>query len=468
MPSPLSVANFGRNLAMTPQVIAAPESEDEVIELLRAHGGRRLRAVGSLHSWSRAPEADDVLVDLRHLNQVSVTGDPNGWVATIGAGCRIKRALSELDARGLTLPTLGLITEQTIAGAIATGTHGSGRHSISHYVTCVRLACYDPATGEPVIREIRSGDELRAARCAVGSLGIVLSVELRPRPQYRILEWMRLHDKLESVLAAEADAPLQQFYLLPWSWNYLVQHRRESERARSWLAPLYRAYWFVVIDIALHAVMSLLAQWLRYRFVKSFYQWLVPVVVVRHWNVVDRSQSMLVMEHELFVHIEVELFVKRSRLAEAMAFVRQVIQVLDGEPATFSERIRQQLVAGELDELAAAAGSYRHHYPICVRRVLPDDTLLSMSAASDEPYYAISFISYARPTDRDGFFRFARLLTRAMRRLFGARPHWGKVCELTRAELDELYPHVDRFREIRRLVDPGGVFMNAWTEQLLS
>jgi FAD/FMN-containing dehydrogenase len=118
-----------------------------LLQILREQRGKRIRAVGRLHSWSAAPQAEEVLLDLRKLKSVQVTWDDRGPVAVIGGGCQIKDILRELDRHDLTLPTVGLISEQTIAGAAATGTHGSGRSSLSHYLAAVRLACYDATTG---------------------------------------------------------------------------------------------------------------------------------------------------------------------------------------------------------------------------------------------------------------------------------------------------------------------------------
>ena len=126
---------------------------------------------------------------------------------------------------------------------------------------------------------------------------------------------------------------------------------------------------------------------------------------------------------------------------------------------------------GIADEFNALRGSYTHHYPICVRRVLPDDTLLSMSSGTSsrasEPYYALSFISYSRPTAREDFLGFARFLSRSMGALFGARPHWGKICPLSRSDADRLYPQIQAFRELARRWDPEGRFQNRWTSELL-
>jgi L-gulono-1,4-lactone dehydrogenase len=463
-----AVENFGGNVAFRPRAVHQPRSESEVLVILAEERGKRIRAVGRLHSWSRVTVADEVLLDLRYLNGVEVSADRT--YAVIGAGCQIKRVLSELDQQGLTLPSVGLISEQAIAGAAATGTHGSGKNSLSHYVNAVRIAGYDAESGEPVIREIRKGDELRAARCSLGCLGIVLALEVPVRPQYRVEEWLRFYDTLDEVLAAEAEAPLQQFFLLPWRGDWLAQHRRETERPRSWFAPFYRAYWFTVVDVMLHVVLRLLVQTLRSpRAVKAFYRWVVPWTIIRRGRVVDDSPAALIMEHELFRHIEIEVFVTRSRLPAALEFVNQILLVFDGGGLdAVSQEVQQALAAKELlAALSSARGAYTHHYPICVRRVLPDDTLISMASGGEAPHYAISFISYARPVERDGFFLFAEFVARSTSLLFDARCHWGKVCPHTAEEIERLYPHAARFREICGRYDPSGVFRNGWIDELL-
>ena len=124
----------------------------------------------------------------------------------------------------------------------------------------------------------------------------------------------------------------------------------------------------------------------------------------------------------------------RSRLVEAADVVVQLLKHFGGEPAALDAKTREQLQGMDLlCDVERQSGSYTHHYPICLRRVLTDDTLLSMTGGSTEPHYAVSFISYARLNDREGFRAFAEIMTRAMGAMFGARPHWGKICPLTRS-----------------------------------
>ncbi len=465
-----ALTNFGGNIRIQPSVIAAPRSEEELLTILTANPGKRFRAIGRMHSWSEAVVGDEVVIDTRHIQKVTVheAGDAS-WVE-VEAGCQIKHLLAELSRQGgFTLPAVGLITEQTVAGAAATGTHGSGRHSLSHYVQAVRLVCFDPQTGEPTVRMIDSGDELRAARCAVGCLGIITSLRLPIRKQYQIEELFYRYNSLNEVLQQEAVYPLQQFYLVPWRWDFFAQQRRESDRPRSGLAWLYRLYWGVGMDIVFHQIIWLMVRLVPRRGIKAFYRWIMPSLIPQGWRVVDRSDRQLTMEHELFRHIEIELFVTASQLKESVEYVVWLLRFLGGERAAVDEEIRDRLQnAGHWSDLEQLGGTYLHHYPVCLRKILPDDTLISMASGTGEPYYALSFISYAHPTRRDSFFRFAEILASTMATLFDARPHWGKVCPLHPDELRRLYPHLDQFAAICAQSGSTKIFSNNWLKDVFS
>jgi L-gulono-1,4-lactone dehydrogenase len=464
------VTNFGGNVRFRPSAYLTPRTEAEVLRILEIHCGKRIRAVGKLHSWSEAPRADEILIDLRHFDHVRIEQDSDGISATVGAGCQIKRVLSELERLAdATLPSIGLITEQTIAGATATGTHGSGKHSLSHYITEVRHATYDPVSNVPMIRVVRDGVALLAARCSLGCMGIVLSVKITCRPSYMVEEHIRRYTTLDEVLAAEADYPLQQFFLIPWSWRFIAQHRREVDKRRSRLAPLYRAYWFLGVDVALHLWIQLMVRWLRSsRLVRFYYRRILPQITPYGWTVVDNSQSMLTMEHELFQHIEIEMFVDRTRLHDAILLVQELLNCFDSSDAGLTERWHGPLArVGLLESLHQCAGTYTHHYPICIRRVLPDDTLISMASGECDPWYALSFISYARPNQRAGFMAFAKFLAKSMVTLFGARPHWGKVFPIDPILVAAAYPRFEEFRSVCAAFDPADVFTNQWTASLL-
>src|SRR5262245_21405436 len=93
------LTNFGGNVRFTPRHFYEPRTEDEVLAILDRHADGKIRVVGALHSWSPAVECTDVIIDMRHFDQVQIERDPNGdtW-ATVGGGCRIKHLLRKLHA----------------------------------------------------------------------------------------------------------------------------------------------------------------------------------------------------------------------------------------------------------------------------------------------------------------------------------------------------------------------------------
>lgn len=455
----VTIRNFGRNVTFSSQYHEQASSEDEVLEILKRHQGRRVRAYGSLHSWSQVAATDGVAVNISQLNRIRLNADGPDPTVTVEAGCQIKRLVAELNLQGWTTPTLGLIMEQTIAGATATATHGSGRHCFSHYIRSLRLATYD-TQGNPVIREIAGGEELQAACCSLGMMGIVTEVVIPIRRQYSIEEHFGEYEELGHVIAAESEYPLQQFYFIPWKWVYLAQHRRQSQASRSRTAPLYRAFWAWGMDHGLHWIIIALARWMPDPVCPLTFRYVLANLVPRGWRVVDRSDRQLTMQHQLYRHIETELFVKGSHLQEMLDLTRWILQRSAGRDCPgrdeWTEAIHHCGISSEFDRLK---GGYRHHYPICIRKVEADKGFITMSGSDDnEAFYAVSFISYARPGKREGFIQFSDVITQLSGYLLSTRPHWGKYFHRSAKTFQYLYPHYDKFMAIRDQMDPQNAF----------
>ncbi len=417
-----------------------------MLQILARHAGGRVRAMGARHSWSAAAACDDVSLDMSGLDEIQLRpGGAHDWVR-VGAGCRLQKLLDQLRAVGRTLPTLGAIKRQTISGAISTGTHGSGKQSLSHFVAAIRIAGYDPASGEPRIFEYREGEALEAARCAVGCAGVILSVDLPTVPRYKIRETVRHRARLDEALAGVATCPLTQFALIPHRWDYLVFERIAlADRALSpgeWIgALLFRLYQFLWVDLIAHlAVKAALAAGPR---AQILVQKLLPHLTLKGVVRVDDAEHVLTLGHHYFRHEEMELFVPASRLADALQLLRQATEAF------------------------AARREYTQHYPFLIRRVLPEDTLISMAAAAQEPWYSISVFTYHAPSRRAGYYAFCAWLAGAMHEQFEARLHWGKHFPLTAAQVGRAYPGLDRFRQFCGASDARGVFRNAFAERVL-
>ena len=470
------IVNFGGNVRFQPKAFYTPRTEAEVLEILDRHRSGSIRVLGARHSWNAGIVSEDASVDLRHLDRVVTSTDDEGQMwAIAGGGCPLKVVLKELrEQSDVTLPSMGVITEQSIAGAISTGTHGSGRHSLSHYMEEIRVAAYDSDTGKAVIHTFTDGPELRAARCAIGCMGIILSVRFRCVTRYVVSERMGPRDSLDEVLARAEEFPLQQFYLIPHLWRWYSQERRvpagAAGRRRSRWATPYRWYWVTWLDVSFHLLLKLLTTIPRSAgagaAVIGFYRHWFPLTVPSLGPVEDWSEDQLVMKHDLFRHVEIELFVPAGRVQAAAGYVEAVLQVFAGTVSAAASGLQERLqTIDAYGTLESSEGIFTHHYPVCFRQVLADDTMLSMSCGAAEPYYAISFISYTLPLEP--FERLAVFLAETMARLFAARPHWGKYFPLAGDIVHTLYPELDEFRAICHRVDPAGVFRNPFVARAL-
>jgi FAD/FMN-containing dehydrogenase len=462
------IRNFGRNVRFTPKRSYEPRTDEDVLRILRDHRGGRIRCIGALHSWSRIVEAHDVIVDLRHFDSVAVVTkgmDPGheGAQVRLGGGCTIQRALEVLAAEGLTLPTIGAITAQTVAGAISTGTHGSGSQSLSHFVEEVRLAGYDPDSGEPAILRLRGRDELLAARCALGGLGVILDVVLRARGVYRIEEEFAKVESAEAAMAGRKDWPLQQFFLMPWKWRYYVYRRKPTdEPPRRGSALWRRLVLFIFIDVAQHALLKGLVLPLAWALGDWVCRLFLRATPIGGYRRIDDSRHVLTLRHDLFRHVEMEVFVPEGRLPEAMNSVRALIEFAAGQRAAFPDEDKQLEAT-----YPVLRRTWTHHYPVSFRYVLPEETLISMASKrfekDHEAWVAISFFSYRRP-DNAAFARFAAVVAAHLVGKYGARLHWGKFFPRDFSGAAGAYgDNFRRFEAVRSRYDRAGVF---WIENL--
>jgi FAD/FMN-containing dehydrogenase len=465
--------NFGRNVRFEPHRLFIPTDKDVVLAQLDECREANIRAFGSLHSWSDAAVTQGAAFDLRHLHSVRLEMQDDGSVyAEIEAGCTVDAALDYLRLHGgYTLPTYGIIGKQTIAGAIATATHGSGRASLSHYVTRVTAAAYDRhASGRARTYDWESGDDLRAARCGLGCTGIVLSVRMRVEPDYLLEERIERFERLDEILEREREYPRQQFYLIPWTWNWLAQLRRPLDPAAgatpsptAWLLRIVRR---IGVDVLLNGIVRLLSGYLQCG-IQLFYRHVFPLIAGSGIHVIDHSSAILRMRHDLYVHVEMELFVPAPYIRNAAAFVEWVLRWCGGESPGMPEALTGDDFGREaVNEIRALQGSYAHDYLVTFRRVLADDTLISMTSGGEfDAWYAVSLITYQR--DLKPFLEMARFLAATMASAYRARPHWGKICPLETDEIAALYPALGQFRAHCASVDPNQVFVNDFTRRAL-
>jgi FAD/FMN-containing dehydrogenase len=209
--------NWAGNVRVAPRVVVRPDSLDELGEAVRdaVRRGEVVRVAGAGHSFAPLCATSGTLVDLSLLAGVERAEGETGE-ATVWAGTRIRDLGAPLQAHGRALANQGDIDRQAIAGAVATGTHGSGRKfgSFSSFVRAIEVMGSDG--GLVTIDE--SDGKLRAATLNLGLLGVVTKVTLATVPAYRLRERTRalsFDECLDQFLAEEEMQRNAEFWWLP-------------------------------------------------------------------------------------------------------------------------------------------------------------------------------------------------------------------------------------------------------------
>ena len=185
----------------------------------------------------------------------------------------------------------------------------------------------------------------------------------------------------------------------------------------------------------------------------------LPYLLVTNVRRVDDAECVLTQLHYLFRHEEMEVFVPESHVADAAALMQCAVRIFAADATSLPEAAETRVRAvGLYDELMHRRGSYVLHYPMLFRRVLPDDTLISMTGAAREPWFSFSLFSYEPPGKRSAYYDVCSWVARAMHALFGARLHWGKHYPLGEVETARMYPGLPTFLQLCRARDPAGNF----------
>ena len=470
----MRVKNFGENVVYEPQHFYTPKTEGEVLEILTKHKDGQVRVQSSGHSWSDVVKADDAYINLKYFKAIVIEETSSGPVAKIGAGATLEYILRILEKTSdYTLPTLGGIKEQTISGATATATHGTGKTSLSNYIRAVKLASYD-SFGNPQIKIISEGDELLAVRCSLGCMGVILEMTIQIVPRFWMQERLVKYKNIHEILSKEDEWPQQQFMVLPHSWIWYAYHRKEMAEPNSRTKRkmrFFKIYDYLFVELGLHVLVKIikweaiiLGNWI----IVLFWKYVVPVAMRPH-SLVGDSETILTLHtehHHNFRHVEMELFIQKEHLPAVANFTQEAISFFSGKTNKISDEIKKKLEeAGLYSSFQKLHNTYTHHYPIFFRHILPEDTLIAMNQGNER--YSMSIFTYDPPKKQKIYRDVCDFLARALTHLYAVRPHWGKYNPLLYKEIEPLYPHLQQFREICTRHDPKGVFQNEYTKNVL-
>ncbi|MFI1237499.1 D-arabinono-1,4-lactone oxidase [Nocardia salmonicida] len=422
--------NWAGQQRCTPAVVAAPRDVEELAAIVTdaAAAGRTVRVAGSGHSFTDAVLTDGTLVDLSGLDKVLDVDVDNGRVR-VEAGISLHAASPLLHAHGLAFPNLGDIDTQSLAGATATATHGTGARlrNISAALHSVEVLRADGTRVE--LNEQTDPDGWKAARVSVGALGVVTAATLQLEPSF-VLECVERPVPLNEVLTdidEFADGSDHfEFFAFPHSDTAMtkaIDRTEAPEQPRGTVSE-----WLNDILIANHVYDGLCRLGRR---IPAAIPMIHRAATLAGSNnrQVDRSYRVF-STPRLVKFNEMEYAIPRAHAAEAIR------------------------------EILALGRRFGTPMPIEVRWVAPDDAFLSPAGGRETCYIAVH---QYQGMVWEPYFRACEAVFDA----YDGRPHWGKRHFQTAETLRPRYPEWDRFTAVRRRFDPTGVFANDYVHRVL-
>lgn len=423
--------NWAGNIRFTPDSIVQPSGTADVSRLLRdaAAEGRKVRCVGTGHSWSALAETRDTLVNTDRLNRIISVDDTTGQVV-VQSGAKLKDLNVQLWERGLAFSNLGSIAEQSLAGAVSTATHGSGIHHRILASQIQRFTLVRPDGEVQVIDSEKDKELFNTAIISLGALGIITEMTLKAVPRYQlhersglmdfdevcdnVLDWIKQHDHLKMWWFPHTDRMMVYRY-----------DRTQDPVNDSWFRQKLMDEWVSVTGY------RLMLWWANRKPVRR--KWVNRQIVGRMLPDVDRIERSYKVFNvpEPPIHRETEWAFDINLTPTLLREYRDMVST-NGHLINFIQEIR--FVKG-------------------------DEYALSPCHGRDSVYVG-AYNADNRGWD-DLLSDFEGLAVR-----YGGRPHWGKEFNVGSDYLSSVYPKWEEFRTLRDLFDPERRMTNGMMERL--
>ncbi|MGI2297234.1 D-arabinono-1,4-lactone oxidase [Paenibacillus sp. GXUN7292] len=424
-------SNWSGSVTADPEHIAYPGSIGEIVELVhkcRAEG-RYIRIVGTGHSFTAVAASSQVLVSLDKL-QGLVNVNHEEQTAVVWGGTKLKLLGQLLYSESLAQENMGDIDAQSIAGAVSTGTHGTGLKLGSLSTQVIGFTIVN-GLGEVLECSEQSHPELfKALQVSLGTLGIIVQVKLRLRKSY-ILACESKRIKLSDCLGQLKDLAENnrhfEFFWFPYAQTCQVKLTNEA------------AYMTKASPIRDYINESLLENKL-FGCLSSLCRAFPPLSAT-----VSRISAS-----------SVPVSTKASYSHQVFATQRLV---------KFNEMeysIPVEAMEDTINEMRSAMNreKFHVHFPIECRFAAGDDIWLSPSYGRDSGYIAVHMYR-GMPYER--YFEVMEQILQSQ----GGRPHWGKMHTLKAAQLKELYPMWQQFAQVRAQMDPEKLFLSSYMRELI-
>lgn len=422
--------NWSETVFSEPEAIQYPQSIQDIQNIMDTcrQFGKKLRVAGAGHSFTPLAATGDILISLDRIYGIESIDEVDNLV-TVWAGTSLDSLGKLLHECGYALENLGDINEQSVAGAISTGTHGTGADlgSLSTQVTMLTIVT---ANGEVMeISSTKNPAYFKAAQISLGMLGIIVKVQFKVVKQHQLMKksyTLSLNEFWPQIEELRANNRHFEFYWFPYTKTIQVKTMNRIEN-KDMKSKKGSALSNIVVE---NGALWLLSELSR--------------IQPKLSNTVSKTCAMGVptgtstgYSHNIFVtprlikFREMEYCVPQEEMAAVLNDIRYVIE---------KKKIRV-------------------HFPIECRYVKADDIWISPSYQRDSAYIAVHM--YKGMPFQEYFDAIEEVFT-----YYQGRPHWGKMHNLQKDRLSDLYPKWEDFLRVRSELDPDDILLNPYLREL--
>lgn len=417
-----------------PTAVQAPRDVDEVVAAVRAAraDGTTAKMVGTGHSFTAIAAPEHVMLRPQRLSGI-VSVDSAALTVTAWAGTPLRVFNHELEGLGLSLHNMGDIAEQTLAGAVSTGTHGSGGRTAG---IAAQLAALELVTGTgEVLRASpnENPDVFDAARVGLGALGVLTTLTFRVEPMFGL----RAHER--PISWDEGTATLLD----------LADHHDHVD-----------AYWFPHTDRMLMKLNDRLPDPGEVRPLPRWRGMLEDELLANClFGGINRLGGSIPRAVPMLNRLSARTLTERSYsdLAHRVFTSPRRVRFKELE---YTVPLEAGVAALTEARRAVEASDWRISFPVEIRTARAEDAWLSPAYGRDSMH--LSFHTWVG-VDHVPYFRAVERILRD----HGGRPHWGKLHSRTVDDLAPDYPRFGDFLAVRDRLDPDRVFDNAHLRRVL-
>ena len=413
-----TITNWAGNITYSAKELHRPYALDKIAALVA--GSASVRVLGSGHSFNEIaePGPEGVLLSIADLPPV-IDVDTAARTVRVSGGVRYAELARAVYTRGLALPNMASLPHISVAGSVATGTHGSGvgNGPLSSAVREVELITADGS----VLTIGRDDPRFGGAVTSLGALGVVTALTLDLVPTFDVEQYVFTELPLTGLDSATFGTVMASAYSVSLFTDWRAPGFRQAWVKRRTDQPLADFPWAAPATAKMHPVPGMPA-----------------VNCTEQFGVAGPWQDRLPHFRAEFTpssgaELQSEYLLPREHAVEAL-------HAVDGIRDT---------VAGVLQTCE-------------VRTVAADEQWLSPSYGRDTVALHFTWIE-----DTAAVLPVVRRLEEALD-AFDARPHWGKVFTTPADLLRERYPRLGDFRKLARELDPEGKFANAFVRAVLA